>query len=131
MHQLPTKSQYATLLGMLIYVLRTRPDVAYAVNRLATRASSPTTKDYAALCQVANYLYTTGHLELVYNSRCPRQRNTAMQLYGFVDFGGNEGAKNFQAVEGHALLGGESKKEVNGFGVDRGREHVAETFRPF
>jgi hypothetical protein len=26
------KGKYATLLGMLIYVLRTRPDVAYAVN---------------------------------------------------------------------------------------------------
>ena len=72
------KGQYATLLGILIYVLRTQPDVAYALNRLATRASSPTTKDYAALCQVANYLYTTGHLELVYNSTCPRQRKTAM-----------------------------------------------------
>jgi hypothetical protein len=79
------KSQYANLLRMLIYVLRTRPDVAYAVNRLATRASSPTTKDYAALCQVANYLYTTGHLELVYNSRCPRQRKTAMQLLAYSD----------------------------------------------
>jgi hypothetical protein len=27
------KSEYSTLLGMLIYVLKTRPDVAYAVNR--------------------------------------------------------------------------------------------------
>ena len=43
------KEKYATLLGMLIYVLRTRPDVAYAVNRLATRATAPTIKDYDAL----------------------------------------------------------------------------------
>ena len=34
------KAKHATLLGMLIYVLRTRPDVAYAVNRLAARAST-------------------------------------------------------------------------------------------
>jgi len=41
-HQSPpaVKKQYATLLGMLIYILRTRPDVAYAVNRLVTRSSA-------------------------------------------------------------------------------------------
>jgi hypothetical protein len=37
--KLPPNSVYPTLLGMLIYVLRTRPDIAYAVNRLATRSS--------------------------------------------------------------------------------------------
>ena len=43
------RGKYATLLGMLIFVLRTRPDVAYAVNRLATRASVCTEKDYECL----------------------------------------------------------------------------------
>jgi hypothetical protein len=102
------KSQYATLLGMLIYVLRTRPDVAYAVNRLATRASTPTTKDYAALCQVANYLYTTGHLELVYNSRCPRQRTTAMQLLAYSDaaFIAHKDSKSHSGL--HFTLGSET-----------------------
>ena len=47
---------------MLIYVLKTRPDVAYAVNRLATRASNPTIKDLSSLKQVAAYLFTTSHL---------------------------------------------------------------------
>ena len=43
------KSKYATLLGMLIFVLRTRPDVAYAVNRLATRAAACTLKDLSLI----------------------------------------------------------------------------------
>jgi len=79
------KKKYATLLGMLIYVLRTRPDVAYSVNRLATRSSAPTLKDYECLRQVANYLYTTSHLELVYNSQDPSQRKTVGKLIACSD----------------------------------------------
>jgi hypothetical protein len=79
------KARYATLLGMLIYVLRTRPDVAYAVNRLATRASAPTIKDLDSLRQVANYLYTTSHLELVYNSQDPTQRSAVVNLIAYSD----------------------------------------------
>jgi hypothetical protein len=79
------KSAYATLLGMLIFVLRTRPDVAFAVNRLATRAAQATEKDMVALRQVASYLYTTAHLELVYNSANPEQRTTVAQLYAYSD----------------------------------------------
>jgi hypothetical protein len=79
------KGKYATLLGMLIYVLRTRPDVAYAVNRLATRASTPTLKDYESLRQVANYLYTTSHLELVYNTQDPCQRSAVVNLIAYSD----------------------------------------------
>ena len=79
------KGRYATLLGMLIFLLRTRPDVAYAVNRLATRASNCTQKDYDCLCQVANYLYTTAHLELVYNTRDPAQRSAVVKLFAYSD----------------------------------------------
>jgi hypothetical protein len=79
------KGKYATLLGMLIFVLRTRPDVAYAVNRLATRAANCTVKDYECLCQVANYLHTTSHLELVYNTRDPAQRSTIVELLAYSD----------------------------------------------
>jgi len=79
------KGKYATLLGMLIYVLRIRPDVAYAVNRLATRATAPTLKDYDSLRQVAAYLYTTAHLELVYNSANKSECHTIAQLFAFSD----------------------------------------------
>jgi hypothetical protein len=79
------KSEYSTLLGMLIYVLKTRPDVAYAVNRLATRASNPTIKDLLSLKQVAAYLYTTSHLELCYNSSSHSDRTTVAQLFAYSD----------------------------------------------
>ena len=47
------------LLGMLIYVLRTRPDISYSVNRLVTRSSVSTDKDWQGLQRIAAYLRTT------------------------------------------------------------------------
>ena len=82
---LPPNSKYPTLLGMLIYVLRTRPDIAYAVNRLATRSSIATEKDLAAIQQVIAYLRTTRHLELVYNTKDPRQAKTVSRLHAWSD----------------------------------------------
>ena len=45
-------NNYRTLLGMLIFLLRTRPDIAYAVIRLATRCVGATTKDMDAITEV-------------------------------------------------------------------------------
>jgi hypothetical protein len=55
------------LLGMIMFVVRTRPDIAYAVNRMAMRTSKATEKDIKALTRIAAYLYQTRHLELVYS----------------------------------------------------------------
>ena len=49
------RSKYSTLLGMLIYILRTRPDISYSVNRLATRSSVSTDKDWQALQRVISW----------------------------------------------------------------------------
>ena len=40
---------FRKLLGMVMFLLRTRPDIAYAVNRLATRTSHATMQDMIAL----------------------------------------------------------------------------------
>ena len=69
--KLPSNSPYPTLLGMHIYVLRTRPDITYAVNRLATRSSIATEKDLSAIRQIIAYLRTTRHLELAYRRMSP------------------------------------------------------------
>jgi hypothetical protein len=42
---------------VIVYdVVKTRPDIAYSVNRLATRESKATMKDFEALLPVASYL---------------------------------------------------------------------------
>ena len=67
---------YRSLLGMLIYMLRSRPDIAYSVNRLATRFEGATERDLVAIKRVISYLRSTSHLELVYCTQDPAQKQT-------------------------------------------------------
>jgi len=76
---------YRTLLGMLIFLLRTRPDIAYAVNRLATRCASATQKDLAAIHDVIRYLKGTRQLELTYVANSREQSDAVGRLYGWAD----------------------------------------------
>jgi hypothetical protein len=57
---------FQSLLGMIMFVVRTRPDIAFAVNRLAVRTSKATEKDLKALKRIAAYLYGSRQWELVY-----------------------------------------------------------------
>jgi hypothetical protein len=59
-------SYFQSLLGMIMFVVRTRPDIAFAVNRLAVRTSKATEKDLKALRRIASYLYGSRYWELVY-----------------------------------------------------------------
>lgn len=79
------KTKFASLLGMLLFVLRTRPDVAYPVNRLATRASNPTQKDYESLRHIVAYLTATSHYELVYRSNDSTHKSTIAELFAYSD----------------------------------------------
>jgi hypothetical protein len=76
--------QYMRLLGRLMYLIRTRPDIAYALNRLATRASKATEKDFAALLRVLLYVHHTIHLGLRFH-RSPTSTENARRLFCFVD----------------------------------------------
>ena len=75
---------YMRLLGRLMYVIRTRPDVAYALNRLATRANRATEKDFKALIRVLLYLHHTINLGLRFK-RSPNSTENARRLFCFVD----------------------------------------------
>jgi hypothetical protein len=76
---------YKSLLGGLIFVLRSRPDIAYAVNRLATRSTKATEKDMEALKRVVAYLRCTAHYELVLSAQNPAQRQAVARLYAWSD----------------------------------------------
>ena len=70
-----------SLRGMLIFLLRTRPDIAFAVNTLATRCAGATLRDH----EVILYLKCTAHLELSYNPTDPDLCHTVGRLYGWAD----------------------------------------------
>ena len=75
-----SQEMFRSLLCMLIYVLRTRPDVAFAVNRMATRSIGATERDLDAVKRIVAYLRCTAHLELVYSAQDKRQRRAIAEL---------------------------------------------------
>ena len=65
--QLEDKKLYQSLLGVPNYICNsTRPDVAFAVNFLATKASAPTVADLRRAKRCLVYLRDTRHLQLRY-----------------------------------------------------------------
>ena len=53
------------LLRSLLYAIKTRLDIAYAVTKQAMRAKDPTMKDMNSLFQILAYLYDTQDLGTV------------------------------------------------------------------
>lgn len=56
---------YLTLLGGLIYMLKTRPDIGFAVSNAATKSTNPDTIDWLELKTILHYLYNTRTYGLV------------------------------------------------------------------
>ena len=76
------KRNYLHLLGMLNYLLRSRPDIATALSYAASRASNPTTNDYESLIDIVQYLWQTKNHGLIIH---PGTANEPLQLKCFVD----------------------------------------------
>ncbi len=79
------ENKFRSLLGLLIFLLRTRPDISYAINRLATRSTKATEKDLQALKRVVHYIISTKELELVYSPNDQEQCTTISELYAWAD----------------------------------------------
>jgi hypothetical protein len=62
---------YLTLLGGLIYMLKTRPDIGYAVSNAATKSTTPDTVDWLELRTILHYLYNTRSYGLVIEKMQP------------------------------------------------------------
>ena len=76
------KLRFMSILGSLIFLLRTRPDIAYAVNRMATRTCRATVKDLCALGRILKYLNGTIELGLTFN---PSKREDLTTIFCWVD----------------------------------------------
>lgn len=76
-HSTPT--EYRTLIGSLQYLAFTRPDVAYAVNRLSQFMHGPTTDHWQAAKRILRYLSGTSSYGLYFRKGNP------LTLHGFSD----------------------------------------------
>ena len=76
---LPHPEQYRRLIGRLLYLSITRPDVSYAVQHLSQFVSTPRQPHMAATLHLAQYLKGTINVGLFYPS------NNNLDLYAYMD----------------------------------------------
>ena len=73
-HDIPIPvTQYLSLLGSLLYVVRSRPDIGFAVSFSATKSKAPTEHDWKGLLRILQYLHETrdkGQLIMKQDSHC-------------------------------------------------------------
>jgi hypothetical protein len=72
-------SSYRRLVGRLLYLNTTRPDIAFATQQLSQFMHAPTTVHYNAACRVLRYLKNNPGQGLFFS------RDSEMQLVGYSD----------------------------------------------
>jgi hypothetical protein len=74
--------QFLSLLGVLLYALMSRPDIAFAVTFSATKAKAPTDSDWRALLRIVQYLYQTREKGLILRKQ---PKGCDLRMYIYVD----------------------------------------------
>jgi hypothetical protein len=94
---------YAMLLGKLQYLATaTRPDIAYAVNRLASYTANPSLIHYTAAKRILRYLKGTKNFVLTYK-QIPNQQT----FYGYSD-AAYANTDDYKSTSGYVFLAGEA-----------------------
>lgn len=70
---------YRRLIGKLLYLTTTRPDISFAVQQLSQFLNKPTITHYHSACQVLRYLKGNPGKGLFF------PRNSSLQIFGFSD----------------------------------------------
>lgn len=83
--ELVDAKMYRSLIGKLLYVVHTRPDICYAVNFLSRFMSRPNVKHLCAAKRVVKYLAGTVKFGLFYPNRC----EGCMEGFTDSDWGGS------------------------------------------
>jgi hypothetical protein len=94
-------NSYARVLGELQYLANaTRPDIAYAVNRLAAYTANPSLQHVGALKRILRYLAGTKSLGITY-SKFPRAE--ANTFHGFAD-AAFANADEYKSTSGYVFM---------------------------
>jgi len=99
--ELTTKkhASYRALIGSLIWLATmTRPDIAYAVNKLTRVMHHPTTDDWIAAKRVLRYLKQTSQLGLTYH------QNGNKEVIGYSDSDWAGDIKDRKSTSGYAFI---------------------------
>ena len=99
---LPHPTRYRELVGSLIYLTATRPDISQAVQVLSQFMHAPTTAHYAALLRVLRYLRSTITRSLFYSSDSP------LTLRAYSDAGWADDPDTRRSTTGYCIFLGTS-----------------------
>ena len=103
---------YRTLVGSLVYLTITRPDIAYAVHVVSQFVASPTTVHWAAVLRILRYLRGTQFQSLLF----PSSSSLELRAYSDADWGGDstdrKSTTGFCIFLGDSLISWKSKKQA-------------------
>ena len=91
---------YRALVGSLLYLLFTRPDLAYAVNQLTRHLADPRRCHWTAALRVLKYLRGTVDLSLCFR----REEETPLTLVGYADASWGECVASRRSTTGYVFL---------------------------
>lgn len=74
---------YLRLLGQLMYMVHSRPDIATAVSYAATKSIDPSVEDWKALLKIVTYLKQTPELGLTLHKK--KEEDDELHMVAFVD----------------------------------------------
>jgi hypothetical protein len=108
---------YAQLIGSLMYLaLATRPDISYAVNRLAQFTSKPKPMHWTAVKRIFRYLKYTKNANLTYGENDAEIKNTELNFFCDADWGNGSDRKSINGyvtiIAGGAVAWSSKKQQT-------------------
>jgi hypothetical protein len=110
------KASYASSIGAIMWAaLGTRPDIAYAVGKLARYTNNPGPQHFAALTWLFGYIKKTANYELAYPESDPN--NAELSAYSDADWAGyldtRRSTGGFLIMYGNCIFSWKSKRQSN------------------
>ena len=108
---LPDSSQYRRLIGRLLYLTISRPDITFAVNKLSQFMSNPLTPHLSVVHHLLRYLKSTPGQGILFSSKS----SIRLQGYADADWGtcpdSRKSISGFCMFLGDSLISWKSKKQ--------------------
>ena len=108
---LPDPTLYRTIVGSLVYLTITRPDIAHAVHIVSQFVTAPTTVHWAAVVRILRYLRGTICQSLLF----PSTSSLELSAYSDADWAGDSSDRKsitgFCVFLGDSLISWKSKKQ--------------------
>ncbi|XP_020573850.1 uncharacterized protein LOC110020185 [Phalaenopsis equestris] len=103
---------YRTLVGSLVYLTITKPDIAYVVHVVSQFVASPTTVHWATVLRILCYLRSTQFQSILF----PTSYFLELRAYSDVDWGcdftSRKSTTRFYIFLGDSLISWKSKKQA-------------------